>query len=511
MDLSAPVRDNIERLRRSPLPRVLFVSHAFGGGVARHVDELAAALAHDAEVLLLQPCHESFVTLRRLRAGDEFALWFHTETQWDRMVELLQAIGIDRVHFHHVHGLPREALDLPRSLECAHDVTLHDYFPACPHYHLTDGAGRFCGADSHCQRCLQARPAQWPVSIDEWREAFRPLLAKAGRLIAPSQDSATRIRAFFPDASPVVWPHPQAEADAPATPLRVLVPGAISPAKGLDLLEACVRDAGERGLPLHFRVLGYLARAIPRWPRLPFTLSGEYRDGDLPALLALERGDVVFFPAQCPETFSYTLSDALNVSLPIVATNLGALPERLAGRPNTRIVPWDAPAAAINEALLASTPAPSAMRPAPAERVTFEAYRAAYVLALRPARSGGNAPLPRIDERWLDVPPEEKPPATMEGLFDDGVLCGRASSLEELRRRAHEADAWIPLATGELHQAQARVSQGEEDLASQREQAQRMAARAAAAEARLRVLEGSRSWKITAPLRAVMRWLGRGA
>ena len=34
---------------------------------------------------------------------------------------------------------------------------------------------------------------------------------------------------------------------------------------------------------------------------------------------------MLFFPAQCPETFSYTLSDALATSLPIIATDLGAL------------------------------------------------------------------------------------------------------------------------------------------------------------------------------------------
>lgn len=38
------------------------------------------------------------------------------------------------------------------------------------------------------------------------------------------------------------------------------------------------------------------------------------------------------FPAQWPETYSYTLSHALASGLPIIAPNLGAFPERLSGR-----------------------------------------------------------------------------------------------------------------------------------------------------------------------------------
>ena len=40
----------------------------------------------------------------------------------------------------------------------------------------------------------------------------------------------------------------------------------------------------------------------------------------------------------CPETYSYTLTTAIDSGLPIVATEIGALPERLTGRPQTWII-----------------------------------------------------------------------------------------------------------------------------------------------------------------------------
>lgn len=327
------------RLRDSRLPRILFVAHAFGGGIARHVEALARAIAGDAEVLLLRPHATGHASLRWLRPGEDFAAWLPAADGWDRTIGFLGGIGIDRVHYHHVHGWPRSILGLSRELRCAHDVTLHDYYPACPAYHLTGADGRYCGGAPDCGHCLDGGPAQWPLTIPAWRAAFRELLSSAARVIAPSRDAAERIARFFPGVAPVVWPHPEEGAAAPAPAVRVLVPGALPQEKGLDVLEACVRDAAARGLPLHFRVLGYTSRPIPPWPALPYSVAGEYREGDLPALIAQEGGDAIFFPAQCPETYSYTLTAAIASGLPIVATDLGRSPSaspRTLGRRSCR-------------------------------------------------------------------------------------------------------------------------------------------------------------------------------
>ena len=437
--------ENLGRLARSRLPRVVFVSHAFGGGVGRHIDDLARALQGDAEILLVEPFLKSFLRLRWLREGESLTLWFRAAQDWERLLQLLQALGVDRVHFHHVHGWPQAVLDLPARLGCPYDITLHDFFPACPEYHFTGADGRFCGADAQCHRCLDARPAQWPLSIDAWRGLFAGVLKAAGRVIAPSADASRRLRTFFPDVRAAVWPHPYEPGVPQPAPLRILVPGAISPEKGLDLLEACVGDAARRGLPLHFRVLGYTARPIPAWPRQPYSLTGEYPEGRLPELLALERGDAIFFPAQCPETFSYTLSACLETTLAIVATDLGALPERLAGRPDARIVPWDSPAGVVNDVFM--TLATAQVRVARHEEAaSAESYRRRYVEALPDRARAVDGPLPRLEPQWLAEPRETLPPWTLAALFDDAVGCGRASSLELLRHKAREADAELEAA-----------------------------------------------------------------
>ena len=422
---------DLERLRASDRPRVLLVSHGGEGGIARHLDDLRALLASRIEVLALAPDADGTLALTHEGGG----LWFAID-EWDSMLAVLRAVGVDRVHFHHVHGLPARALELGTDLGAAWDVTLHDYFPACPAYHLAGADARFCGGTPACLRCDESRPPQWGLDIPAWRAKLGDFLGKAARVMVPSVDVAERLRGFFPRVRTTVMPHAEEGTDPRAPAIaRVLVPGAISPEKGLAKLEACVRDAAARRLGLHFHVVGFIARPIPLWPELPLTITGEYPEGSLPALLARERGDCIFFPAQVPETFSYTLSDALDSGLPIVASRLGALAERLAPRPDARLVAWDAPPAEFNAALLAASRPPTTIAPA-RERVSPRDYGDRY-LAPFPARTrsaGGR--LPAVEERWRRRPAYVPADTTLQWLVEDAFDCGRMKTLRRLKRMA---------------------------------------------------------------------------
>jgi glycosyltransferase involved in cell wall biosynthesis len=139
-----------------------------------------------------------------------------------------------------------------------------------------------------------------------------------------------------------VWPHPEAALPPPPRVARVVVLGNLSPEKGLRVVAACALDARLRGLPLTFRVLGSTTEPITQAPDVPLSIFGQYADAALPQLLAAEKPDVIFFPAQVPETYSYTLSVALASGVPIVASSLGAMAERLAGHAGSATIRWNA-------------------------------------------------------------------------------------------------------------------------------------------------------------------------
>jgi glycosyltransferase involved in cell wall biosynthesis len=353
-------RVDLLRLSESGKRTIVFVSHPWGGGIRRYMNDLTALADERCNVLYLEPAVNDTVKLSWPRAGESFALYFTLPTELPLLVDTMRAIGVERLHFHHVHLQPRAILDLPGAAGVPYDCTLHDYYPICPQYHLVTERGRYCGEPdaTGCAACLTRRPGQWGLDITAWRGAFDQLLRGAQRVIAPSEDVGMRVRRYFPGLDFEVWTHPEATPATVAHIARVVILGNLSPEKGLHVVAECARDARARGLPLTFRVLGSTTEPVPQAPDVPLTIYGQYVDAELPMLLAAEKPDVLLFAAQVPETYAYTLSVALQSGVPIVASALGAFPERLAGVARSATVPWDAAPSVWNDALLRAAEMP---------------------------------------------------------------------------------------------------------------------------------------------------------
>ena len=88
---------------------------------------------------------------------------------------------------------------------------------------------------------------------------------------------------------------------------------------------------------IEFHLLGYAYRALES----PVHTHGPYQSSEVYALIEQIQPDTVWFPALWPETYSYTLSVALHCGLPVVVPDIGAFPERVAGRSLSAVMPWD--------------------------------------------------------------------------------------------------------------------------------------------------------------------------
>ncbi len=450
--------DAFRALAATGMPSLVFVVHGWGGGVRRHIDELAALLADQVNVWFLEPAAGETVCLRARDSGER--LYFDLSSDLPLLAGVLGSLGTRRLHFHHLHGLPRAVVDLPRATGLPYDVTLHDYLTICPQLQLVTEAGRYCGEPDErgCTECLAKRPPQWPLDILGWRDAFAGLLLGAARVIAPSKDVAARIERYIPGLQIEVWPHPEPALSLQSV-TRVATLGMLSREKGFDRVLACAQDAQSRDLPLAFRVLGATAKPLPPLPLSRLSMSGEYREGDLAALLAAERPDVLWFPVQWPETYTYTLSAALAAEIPIVASDLGALPERLAAHSAVRLLPWDAPAAAWNEALLSVASPPPARDPL-AVGATPEDYVERYLTPLPRSVATAAREWPALASRNLQPPVAEGAShLSLNELAVAGALCGRSEARAVLIDRTALADADLEKLTAAL--AQARGEAGE--------------------------------------------------
>jgi GT2 family glycosyltransferase len=499
----------LARLASAPRGALVFVTHGWGGGVRRHVDELTALVADRCDVLELVPATGDHVLLRQ-RDG---ALALHFALPGDEAVlaAALRALGVVRFHFHHVHGLPRAVLALPQALGVSYDCTLHDYTSICPQHVLADADGRYCGEPdaAGCNDCIARRPNAWSLDIDAWRALLADFLAGAERRIVPSQDVANRLGSYLPYLAFEVWPHPESPPARLPRVARVAVLGTLSPEKGLAVVADCARDAKRRQLPLVFRVLGPTTAPLPRAPETPLSIAGAYDEGDLARLLAAERADALFFPAQVPETWSYTLSVALASGLPIVASDLGAFAERLADHPRAQRLAWNSSASAWNDALVVAARAGDAetVGVAPTGAMAPAEYRSRYLAAL-PADAPPGAPLPVLEARHFAGPDAaDRPALTLPALYAAGVLCGQAEARREFERRIEVAERdW----QREVALREREVVLRERERNDMQREFDRQRFLLEAARARVEALESSTSWRLTAPLRAVIHRLKVG-
>jgi len=347
-------------------PVILAVNHQRGGGTERHILELAELLAdvalfvslrpaggHRVQLQLVEPDAGRWTISTRWSALFDLAL----EPEREALLQLLRTMPVAHIHYHHLLGHGKLVWALPEQLGVGYDVTLHDFYSTCTHITLTGKHGRY-QMDAQGECCGGQHPRSLPElqeDIQAWRIRNRVLLHNARVVLAPSLDTALRMRRAVPEApircaphtdlDPATLPAPHPRALTGAQPLRIAVIGALSVIKGADVLEDVARLAKQAGAPLEFELLGYGYRHLQTAPATALTkVHGQYREADLPALLQRVAPDLVWFPAQWPETYSYTLSAALAAGLPVAVPDLGAFVERVADRPWSWVEPWDSSA-----------------------------------------------------------------------------------------------------------------------------------------------------------------------
>lgn len=257
----------------------------------------------------------------------------------------LASLTLDTIVVHHLLGFDEDFVRHLRDFMATRRSVfhIHDFYYACPRVTLIDASGAFCGgaASERCQRCVGMGGAHLAyrmgtLSVADHRELFQEVLTQASHLIAPSEDTAERLAALIPLVRPVAVPHPQTGTSFPigvrrgsATDICLL--GAIGPHKGSATLLALARHARLNFPEFRFHVIGFtnVDRDLSAIGNV--TVFGKYDRDDLPALVEVTQSRIALFLHGWPETFSYTLTEAVGLGLIPVVPDIGAPAERVRG------------------------------------------------------------------------------------------------------------------------------------------------------------------------------------
>jgi glycosyltransferase involved in cell wall biosynthesis len=364
--------------------RILHIVHQFlpehVGGTERYVHDLALAqkgAGHQVAIFCRQSGAGQRVTQEPLHGIDvywavsgpftparRFQATFGDRFLSDSLVHVMAKTQPDVIHVHHLMGLPAGIL-VTASSTAPVVVTLHDYWWICANAQLiTDYSGQVCAGPRgwlNCARCGLARAGAgvaWPLS-----PFAAPLF---GLRAAVLRRGRSRVAAWIaPTAFVARW---YMAHGFPAERMHMLGHGIEPPPASL----VQVSERSKKRDALHVAYVGGLAQQkgvhilVEAFNELPasarLTVAGDETAfpnycADLRRLAAhqgiqfvgrLERAavwralaeaDVLVIPSLSYETASLAVQEAFAIGTPVIATNHGALAERVRHEVDGLLIP----------------------------------------------------------------------------------------------------------------------------------------------------------------------------
>jgi GT2 family glycosyltransferase/glycosyltransferase involved in cell wall biosynthesis len=309
------------------------VTHSLGGGVRKSIE--METRKSDAIVLIIEPIDEFAVQLKFSYSELAIELKLYGIVEDDFFNELFEYLGIQKVVIQHLLGYSTELTNSLMSTKTVKTLRLHDFYYICPRIHLVGQTNTDCNLPDigTCNNCLQS---DTNFDIETYRLSKAPILRAVSKISAPSSDTAKRyqsiinnldveVNSFDISQTKISLPKLHDKRDS----IVVAILGELTKHKGLDLvLELAKSTSGKR---FKFEVIGSLPTGTKvSSPNL--RIYGSYENySDLIEKVILVRPDIFLFPGRIPETFSYTLSEALSFGIPIAYFKTGAIAERLNG------------------------------------------------------------------------------------------------------------------------------------------------------------------------------------
>lgn len=357
---SAEILGTRWRVRRAvnaqakPLPRVLFVISTETGGTPQTNRDLMNALSEHFEPWLLR-CNGSEIKLWKIEADQDKVVeviqlkepiepLIHRSQDYDAaLFGIISRHAFEVVHARHLgwHGLGLQAVCERMGIPFI--LSLHDFYTVCPSIKLLDESNVHCGGKctetpGECGVELWDRKSFPPLKnqfIKKWQAIFSRVLEKSDALVTTSPFARQTFYNNYPallERDFRVIPHGRNFSDVgmfsspllAGEPLRVLVPGNISVAKGANLIAAIAEI--DKGETVAFHILGDHGR-LKDMPGL--VTHGRYNRDDFVQRARDIKPHIGAVLSIWPETYCHTLTEMWAMGVPVLGMSIGAVGERI--------------------------------------------------------------------------------------------------------------------------------------------------------------------------------------
>ena len=367
--------DNHVKMECNVRRRVLYLVHepigSFGGTGFTSMD-------------IIEDIQDDYDCYILTSTGSEFELWFKEEDHFSKLgnwsisldddlsVEdnidfrkqqyskealkiystILSKLNIDLIHINHLINHTFDISTIAEKLEIPIILSIHDYYYICPSIHLVNNNHEYC--QQKCQKnewtcqCIPTQtPQQLEATVKNWQKQSQKFLKKCTKIITPSKSTTTIYINQYPELKDKITtithgrdlPHPTKikPVDKIKKPIRILFPGYIGTHKGSLLIKKIKEQDTENQLELHF--MGTTYPTLKKYGKN----HGRYTREEFTTYVKNINPHFIGIFSTVPETYSHTLTESWNTGTPVIATQLGALEERIKQNKAGYLIPYDNP------------------------------------------------------------------------------------------------------------------------------------------------------------------------
>jgi GT2 family glycosyltransferase len=307
---------------------VLILTHNLGGGTEKYIRDFIAK-NQESNFVLIRPDAVNF-KVEYVIQGE--AIQFTVSRECDEFLSKLKKIKFKSVYVNHLINF--EQFEIRRFLKMGENVVtlLHDYYMACTNINMLKN-------DIYCEStqikdCIDCFKKLDPNIVNGFMRNFnaREVLWASDLVISPSNYTKKIISERFDFDQIKVLGHESLEKifykkiNSNQSIVEVCIIGVLAKHKGLNFVRQVIKYINEKKLNIKIKLIGYVegGEIIEG-----LESTGRYEDDDLVNLLLEINPALIWFPAIWPETYSYTLTKAIESGLPIIAPKFGAFDERL--------------------------------------------------------------------------------------------------------------------------------------------------------------------------------------
>ena len=314
------------------------------GGTTLHVKDLINNLKDKYNFHVLFPNDTGYILHSYFKDGENeiyfpgvenFSIYKRYNEKYKKMLEdIVSSFAIDIIHVHHMIGHYFDVATVIQEYKINSIITLHDYYCLCPNVNLLYCGEKFCLdlKNKDCGKCLSVTQKVHNNIIDSWQGDWYEFLKKFNTVIVPSEDTKKRILSFYPELSIKTIEHGIDYTNKDynikfGEEYNIAFIGVMCNHKGGNILKKILDKNIDKKYKFH--VFGNSEIDALTKNRKNYIYHGKYSRENLSNLLIENKIDLICFFQIWPETYSYTLNEAVSVGIPVLSFDIGAGAERI--------------------------------------------------------------------------------------------------------------------------------------------------------------------------------------